>query len=156
MKEKNGEHPFGDTGQLISLGIFMAVWIVDSFILRQSTVLSNYLPLYIRLAIFGILFIIAIYLFRSGHVVVHHEKRNKALVATGAFNYVRHPLYLASMLTYLGLAVSTLSLFSIVVLIGIFIFHNHIASYEEKLMETKFKEEYRKYKKKTGKWLPRI
>jgi hypothetical protein len=48
MKEKNGEHPFGDTGQLISLGVFVVVWIGDSFFLRQSTFLSNYVPLYVH------------------------------------------------------------------------------------------------------------
>jgi protein-S-isoprenylcysteine O-methyltransferase Ste14 len=49
-----------------------------------------------------------------------------------------------------------MSLFSLVLLVGIFIFHNYIASYEEKLLEGRFGEEYRSYKKKTGKWVPRI
>ena len=62
MKEKNGEHPFGDTGQLISLGVFVVV--CDSFFLRQSTVLSNYVPLYLRIVIFGLALITAVYLFR--------------------------------------------------------------------------------------------
>jgi len=34
MKEKEGEHPFGDAGQLISLGVFLVVWVGDSFFLR--------------------------------------------------------------------------------------------------------------------------
>lgn len=156
MKEKNGEHPFGDTGQLISLGVFVVVWIGDSFFLRQSTFLSNYVPLYVRLVILGLALITAVYLFRSGHVVVCHEQRPNSVVTTGAFRYVRHPLYLASVLTYLGLTVSTLSLFSLAILVGIFIFHNYIASYEEGLLEAKFGEEYREYKKKTGKWIPKI
>jgi protein-S-isoprenylcysteine O-methyltransferase Ste14 len=69
---------------------------------------------------------------------------------------VRHPLYLASIVTYAGLTVSTLSLFSLAILLGIFIFHDYIASYEEKLLEARLGEEYRAYKKRTGKWLPRI
>jgi protein-S-isoprenylcysteine O-methyltransferase Ste14 len=156
MKEKNGEHPLGHVGQLISLGLFVIIWIGDSFFLRQSTFLSDYVPLYFRLPISSLIIITAIYLFRSGHIVVSHEQRPKGVVATGVFKYVRHPLYLASILTYLGLAISTLSLFSLALLVGIFIFHNYIARYEEKLLEAKFGEEYRMYKKKTGMWIPKI
>lgn len=156
MQEKKGEHPFGDTGQLISLGVFLVVWVVDSFFLHASTFLSNYTPLYIRLPILGVALIAAMYLFKSGHVVVSHEQRPNRVVSTGAFRYVRHPLYLASILTYFGLAVSTASLFSLAVFAGIFVFYNYIASYEERLLEAKFGGEYNKYKKRTGKWLPRI
>ena len=156
MKEKKGEHPFGDAGQLVLLGVFLVVWVGDSFFLRKSTFQSDYVPLYICLVILGFTLIAAIYLFRSGHVVVSHEQRPNRVVATGAFRYVRHPLYLASILTYLGLTVLTVSLFSFAILVGIFVFHNYIASYEEKLLDTRFGEEYRKYKKKTGKWVPII
>ena len=156
MKEKKGEHPFGDAGQLILLGEFLVVWVGDSFFLRKSTFLSDYVPLYIRIVILGLTLIAAMYLFRSGHVVVSHEQRPNSVVATGAFRYVRHPLYLASILTYLGLTVLTVSLFSLVLFVGIFVFHNYIASYEEKLLDARFEEEYREYKRRTGKWVPRI
>lgn len=156
MKEKNGEHPFGDAGQLISLGLFLIVWVGDSFFLHVSTFLSGYVPLYVRLVILALTLTAAMYFFRSGHVVVSHEHRPGNVVATGAFRYVRHPLYLASILAYLGTAVSTASLLSLALFVGIFVFHNYIASYEEELLEARFGEDYRKYKKRTGKWLPRI
>jgi len=38
----------------------------------------------------------------------------------------------------------------------IFVFYNYIAGYEEKLLEQRYDETYRKYKKRTGKWLPMI
>jgi protein-S-isoprenylcysteine O-methyltransferase Ste14 len=78
------------------------------------------------------------------------------VVSSGAFRYVRHPLYLASLLTYLGLTLSTMSIGSFILLVGIFGFHNYIASYEEKWLEIRFGEEYRTYKENTGKWFPRI
>ena len=156
MKEKNGEHPFGDAGQLILLGVFLLVWIGDSFFLRKSTFLSVYMPLYIRIVLLALSLITAVFLFSTGHVIVSHEQRPNSVVAAGAFRYVRHPLYLASILTYLGLTVSTVSLLSLALFVGIFVFHNYIASYEEKLLEARFGEEYRKYKKRTGKWIPRI
>ena len=156
MKEKNGEHPFGDAGQLILLGLFLVVWAADSFFLHKSTFLSHYVPLYIRLVILGFALITAIYLFMSGHTFVCHGRRPADLVSAGAFKHVRHPLYLASILFYVGLTVSTASLFSLGLLVVILIFYNYIASYEEKLLEVQFGEEYRNYKKRTGKWVPRI
>ena len=156
MKEENGEHPFSDAGQLISFALFLVVWVADSFFLCISTFLSNYVPLYIRLVILGLTLVSAMYLFRSGHVVVSHEQRPESVVSTGAFRYVRHPLYLASILAYLGLSISTASLLSLGLLVGIFIFHNYIASYEEALLVERFREDYRRYKEVTGKWLPRI
>ena len=156
MKEKNGEHPFGDAGQLILLGLFLVVWVGDSFFLHKSTFLSDYLPLYARLVVLGFTLIVAMFLFRSGHIVASQEQRPNGVVTTGAFRYVRHPLYLASILVYLGLMVSTVSLFSFILLVVIWIFYDYIANYEEKLLEAKFGEEYRRYKQRTGKWIPRI
>jgi len=77
-------------------------------------------------------------------------------MATGAFRYVRHPLYLASILFYLGLSISTGSLISLALLAVMCIFYNYIAGYEEKLLEKKFGEGYIRYKKRTGKWVPKI
>jgi protein-S-isoprenylcysteine O-methyltransferase Ste14 len=156
MKEKNGEHPFGDAGQLILAGLFLVVWAGDSFFLHKTTFLATYAPLAVRVVVLGLTLALALWLFRSGHVVVAHEQRPNHVVATGAFRYVRHPLYLASLLVYFGLTTATVSLFSVVVLVGNVIFHNYIASYEENLLEAKFGEEYKRYKQRTGKWVPRI
>lgn len=156
MKEKNGEHPFGDAGQGIALASFLVVWIVGSFFLRQSIFRARYIPLFIRLAVFGVALILAILLVRSGHVVVRHGQRPDHVVSTGAFRFVRHPLYLASLLIYFGLTISTASFFSLIVFVAIFIFYNYIAGYEERLLQAKFGGAYSDYMKKTGKWLPRI
>lgn len=156
LKEKKGEHPWGDTGQLILFVLFLIVWAADSFFLHLSTFLSDQLPLYFRLGILSLLLIIAILLFRSAHFVTGEGQRSNKVVRTGAFRYVRHPLYLASILVYFGLAISTASFFSLAVFVGIFIFYNYISSYEEKLLVSKFGDEYINYKRKTGKWMPRI
>lgn len=128
----------------------------DSFFLHKSTFLSVYLPLFVRLFILGLALIMAIILDRAGHVVITSKQKPKGVMTTGVFRYVRHPLYLASILGYFGLAVSTASLFSFMLLIGIFIFHNYIAGYEENLLVIKYGEEYISYKERTGKWIPRI
>jgi protein-S-isoprenylcysteine O-methyltransferase Ste14 len=155
MEVRKGEHPLGDAGQLVLLGLFLVIWILDSFILHRTTFLSDHIPLVFRLVFLGITLIIAAYLFKSGHVVVH-EQRPAGVISTGAFKYVRHPLYLASLLGYLGLTVSTASLLSLAWFVVIFLFYNYIAGYEEKLLEVKWGESYIAYKKKTGRWFPGI
>lgn len=155
MKEKKGEHPFGDAGQLILFGVFVVVWAGDSFFLRVSTFLSGAVPLYLRIAFLVASFVLGLLLARSGHVVVGGGERPKSVVASGAFRYVRHPLYLGAMLFYLGLVVSTLSLLSAAVLAVGFAFYNYIAGYEERLLVAKMGADYSAYKKKTGKWMPR-
>jgi len=143
-------------GQLLCVGLFLIIWIGDSFFLRKSTFLSHHVPLFFRLIILGLALIASVCLFKSGHAVVCHGQRLYIVVSTGAFRYVRHPLYLASLLTYFGLTLSTMSIGSFILLVGIFAFHNTIANYEEKWLEAKFGKEYGMYKEKTGKWFPKI
>jgi protein-S-isoprenylcysteine O-methyltransferase Ste14 len=143
MEGKNGEHPYGDAGQVILLGLFLLVWAGDSFFLHLSTFLADYLPRYIRLTFLVCFLAIAALLFKSGHVVVSHARRPSGLVSTGAFKYVRHPLYLGCILFYLGLALSTASLFTLVLWVMVCIFYNYLASFEEKLLESKFGDKYR-------------
>lgn len=156
MKEKKGEHPLGDMGQSILLVLFLIVWGGDSFFLHKTTFLAENIPLLIRLIILGIVLIIGIYLSKSGHVVVSHEQHPDQVVSTGSFKYVRHPLYLGSILFYLGLTAATASLIALGLLVIICFFYDYIAGYEEKLLVLKFGEAYHDYQKKTGKWLPRL
>jgi protein-S-isoprenylcysteine O-methyltransferase Ste14 len=156
MKEESGEHPFGDAGQLILLALFPILWIADSFFLRTSTFLSDHVPFYVRLLFLGFALVTAVYLSMSGHDAVCRKQRGTKVVSSGAFRYVRHLLYSACLLFYLGLAVSTASIFSLAFFVVIFVFYNYIASFEERLLDEKFGEEYKKYKRRTGKWVPGI
>ena len=155
MEERRGEHPFGDKGQLICVAVFAVVWFADSFFLHWTTFLEAWIPnplrdgfLYLALAFVALLIV-------NGRVVISGAPPDY-VVDKGVFHYVRHPLYLAAMLAYLGTAVSSFSLASFVLLIPIYIFYNFIATYEEKLLEAKFGEPYRAYERRTGKWLPGI
>ena len=156
MKEKNGEHPFGDAGQAILIVIFLIVWTGDSFFLHRSVALRASIPLFIRLIVFGLTFILAMILLKSSHAIAHQENRPDYVITTGAFGYVRHPLYLSPMLVFLGMTIWTCSLASLALLVIMFIFYNYIAGYEEKLLEKKHGEAYRVYRKTTGRWLPKI
>jgi protein-S-isoprenylcysteine O-methyltransferase Ste14 len=157
MKHRTGEHPFGDAGQVLLGVLFVSVWVSDSFTLHWTTFLSAMVPEYLRISALGVLLILAALLFKSGHEVIPRKgERPKAVKTDGAFRYVRHPIYLAAILAFLGTAISTLSILSLVVLAAIITFYDYIAGYEERLLEERFGDEYRRYKSKTGKWLPKL
>jgi protein-S-isoprenylcysteine O-methyltransferase Ste14 len=103
-----------------------------------------------------VIFAMSLYLLAASHKVVAGENRPEKVISDSVFKYVRHPLYMSVILFYLALITLTLSIISFVLWVGIFIFYNYIAGYEEKLMEMKFGEEYAAYKLKTGKWLPKF
>jgi len=156
MKEKRGEHPYGDLGQLLLAALFIVVWVADTFFFHWSTFLADSVPSSIRHVLLGLALLMTFILLRSGHVVISGEERLNYVVDTGAFHYVRHPIYLAVLIAYLGTAISSMSLLSLALLIPIFVFYNYIASYEESLLEARFGEAYREYQRKTGKWLPGV
>jgi len=154
---RHGEHPHGDLGQLILLLGFLVIWILDSFVFQYSTFLSPHVPIYLRLILAGLIFLTAIFLMRSGHRAISDEVLSSPrLLSDGAFSRVRHPLYLAALLFYVFLIALTLSMISLIILVGIFIFYNAISTYEEKFLEQKFGQNYRDYKKNTPKWIPRL
>lgn len=156
MKERSGEHPRGDAGQLALFVIFLAVWALDSFVVRFSTGLSLSVPLAARLGAAALLLLGAVLLVRGGHAAAGHGRTPAGVIRTGAFRYVRHPLYLGCILFYLALAAATASLLSFLVFAVIFRFYDFIAGYEERLLEKRFGDEYRAYRAVTGKWLPRF
>lgn len=156
MQAKKGEHPLGSAGQLILMALFMAVWLVDSFCLHAETVLNGSVHWGIRLGILTATVTLAAMLYRSGRAAVAAGQRPAVVLKNGAFSLVRHPLYLATLLVYLGLSLATLSVPALAVTALIFLFFNHIAAFEERVMEEIFADEYRLYISKTGRWLPRL
>lgn len=154
---RHGEHPHGDLGHIIILLGFLIIWILDSFVFKFSIFLTPYVPLYLRLIAAGLILVLAIYVVRSGHRAVSDEVLSSPrLLTDGAFARVRHPLYLAALLFYVFLIAITLSLISLLLFIGIFIFYNYIAAYEENFLEQKFGQDYRDYRKNVSKWIPHL
>ena len=71
----------------------------------------------------------------------------------GVYSLVRHPMYLGVMLVYLGLIISTVSISSLLILVGIFYVYDRIADYEENQIRETIGEKYINYSEKTRRWL---
>ncbi len=152
-----GEHPYGDIGQFICLLVFLAVWILDSFVFHFSIVLSSSLSFLVQGLIALPIIVASVYLVLSGHRAISDEvQAAPRVLKDGAFAYVRHLLYLAGLLFYILLLVFNLSLLSFAVFAGIVIFYNFIAASEEKGMEQRFGREYADYKAAVGRWFPKL
>jgi protein-S-isoprenylcysteine O-methyltransferase Ste14 len=158
--EKNmvqGEHPHGDRGQLVCLFLFLAVWILDSFVFRYTTFLGALVPFPIRLVVAILCLVSAVYLTRSGHRAVSEEvQAHPRVLRDGAFARVRHPLYLAALLFYVLLLALSPTILALAVFLVIWVFYNYIAVYEEKVMEQRFGEEYRNYRASVPRWMPKL
>lgn len=152
-----GEHPWGDRGQIVALVVFLAVWALDSFVFRGSTFLAKEVGLLVRLGVAALVMAPAVYFMHGGHRAASHEPEpSLGLITDGAFSRARHPLYLGSLLVFLAFAAATLSLVSLAVWIGVFIFYDVIASYEERELVRAYGPAYEAYRSKVPKWLPRI
>ncbi|MGD2147667.1 MAG: isoprenylcysteine carboxylmethyltransferase family protein [Anaerolineae bacterium] len=152
-----GEHAVGDGGQLAFALLFGAVWIVDTFFLRRTTFLNRLVPLGIRIPLGGVLLALAGYLASKGLSIVFGEVREEPTVITkSVFGVIRHPIYLAEILAYLGLLLMSLSLAAAAVWVGAIAFLHAISRYEEKLLLARFGDAYAAYMREVPMWLPGI
>lgn len=152
-----GEHRLTDIGQAAGAVVFFMVWVLDSFFLRVSTFLFGIIPGYVRIPAAGLLLAFSAVMAYVSHRIVFVERRDPPVVITRAFfKYVRHPLYLSEILLYTGFFLLTCSLFSLAVTAGIAAFLDYVATAEEKKLEGVFGAQYLNYRKRTGKWLPKI
>ena len=85
------------------------------------------------------------------------SKENQTLVETGPYRWIRHPIYTAFLINYVGggllsgnivLTVVPVTMYAILVVIRM--------GQEEKVMEELFGQKYIEYEKRTGRLLPRI
>jgi protein-S-isoprenylcysteine O-methyltransferase Ste14 len=81
--------------------------------------------------------------------------KNNVVITSGPYSWIRHPLYMALMLFFIGLSlVSGFSLFLLLASLSI-PFFNNAAIKEEAIMVQQFGDEYREYMKRTGRFFPR-
>ncbi len=153
-KDIGPEHPLNHLGQIGGAVLFLAVWILDSFVLRYTTIID--VPLFVSVPGAVLVLVLAIYLIRTGLNIVFAALRDPPeVIRKGVFSAVRHPVYLGSMLILVSLFLSTFSLASLGVILVNFAFYNSMATYEEKILISIFDDRYRDYQRKVGRWFPK-
>ena len=83
-------------------------------------------------------------------------RREHFLVTHGPYRWIRHPLYSAGMLNFLGLSLLTANLFIFSLALLTFTALVLRTSQEEARLIEKFGDEYRQYMQRSGRFLPRI
>jgi protein-S-isoprenylcysteine O-methyltransferase Ste14 len=81
-------------------------------------------------------------------------RAKEKLVTTGIYAYVRHPQYLGFLLITLGMNVQWITIPTLLLWPVLIILYYRLAREEEKKMEEKFGEDYRKYKHKVPMFIP--
>jgi len=81
----------------------------------------------------------------------HHQ-----LVTHGPYAYIRHPLYTGAIVFFLGMSIAAGSWFLPLVMLIVFPVLMMRIPKEEAELEDRFGEAYRRYKARTGRFLPRI
>ncbi len=150
------EHPLCDSIQLVMLILYFTVWGIDSlsyFVFGVSTVFVGFtsfplllLPAFLSWS-FGTYFV-----FKSHEAIFVEKTVQPKLNDSGVYSWVRHPMYLGTLMFCLGFLFITPSLFSIGVWIAFFIFYDKMATYEEKDLIQLLGEEYINYQKRVPKW----
>jgi hypothetical protein len=128
------EHPLCDKIQSILLVMFFVVWSIDTlgyFLFRISTIVveSASLPVLLFPAILSWGF--GVYLALKSHEAVFPEDAGEPRLAI-------------------------VSLLSVGILIGFFVFYDKMATYEEKDLVSKLGQEYTSYQERVPKWIPRL
>jgi len=102
-------------------------------------------------------FVPCFYLVSKSHKAVLEQVHGPPqLVDSGVYAWVRHPMYLGTLLFCLAFLFISVSLVSIVIWVAFFIFYDRMATYEERSLIEILGEEYTSYQKRVSKWLPRL
>jgi protein-S-isoprenylcysteine O-methyltransferase Ste14 len=137
-----------------ALGIGLAV---DLLLLRVHTGISA--PLRYGMAI--LLLAIAIALaasalggFRRAGTRAEPWQPTTAVVTSGVYAFTRNPMYLAMALLYLAAAIAVDSVFALILLVPLLVtVHYGVVAREERYLEAKFGDEYRRYKETVRRWI---
>jgi protein-S-isoprenylcysteine O-methyltransferase Ste14 len=147
-----------DRVQLLMLILFFVVWGLDSlgfFMFGYSTVVFQALAFPPLLAGTVLALAFSFYLVSKSHKAVLEQVQDPPqLVDSGVYAWVRHPMYLGTLLFCLAFLFVSVSLVSIAVWIAFFVFYDRMATYEEKSLIEILGEPYIAYQKRVAKWLP--
>lgn len=131
----------------IVLGLLLD-WIAPAYLLSVMLSWGTRILLGMELlAAGGAIVIAAVNSFRAAHTNVEPWKPSTAIVTTGIFAWVRNPMYVGGLAILLGLAFLLASDWMVVmtVIAGV-ILHFGVVKREERYLEAKFGDVYRRYR----------
>lgn len=82
-------------------------------------------------------------------------KSGSHLIQNGIYKYIRHPMYTGILILFFGYSMYTASGYKLIVTFLLFVLFTLKSRYEEERLAGNFKG-YSEYKKKTGRFLPKI
>ena len=152
------EHPLCDSFQLVMLILYFAVWAVDSlsyFAFKVSTVSIGFTSFPLLLLPAFLSWSLGIYFELKSHEAIFEETTGQPkLNDSGVYSWVRHPMYLGTLMFCLGFFFIMPSILSLGVWIAFFMFYDKMATYEEKDLIRILGEEYINYQERVPKWRP--
>jgi len=152
-----GEHALTDAGQMVLACLFATTWITDTFLLKYTIFLNQYVPVAIRIPVGVMLLALSGYLAITGLSIVFGETRETpGVIRKSVFGGVRHPIYLSEILLYLGLLILNMSLAAAVVWVIAIGFLHYVSRHEERMLLARFGAEYEQYMREVPMWIPRL
>ena len=135
--------------------VFLQFIFIVALLLLNDSIFTNRLSIVIS----GIGFCVGIYAITvnklSNFNITPEIKENAELITTGAYKYIRHPMYLAVLLIMFGVLITGLTILSSVIyLLLVFVLYLK-AKKEESLWMEKIRE-YEDYQKTTKMFIPFI
>lgn len=95
-----------------------------------------------------------VYAFHRAGTNVRPDRPVTALVTSGPFRYSRNPLYIALTVIYLGITLTSGSLWPLLTLTPVLaVVHWKIVLREEQYLESRFGDDYRAYKAQVHRWI---
>ena len=124
-------------------------------LLTNQSIFNNYLSLFIS-SIGFIFSLYTLYFNQVGNFNIRPDiKSNAKLISSGAYKYIRHPMYFCVLLIMGGVILSDINLINIICY-GILIIVLYLKAEKEEMLWSEKMEEYASYKEKTKMFIPFI
>jgi protein-S-isoprenylcysteine O-methyltransferase Ste14 len=142
---------------LLYAGALVAGLALDFLLIRVPTGM----PAGLRFALAGLLTVAAIVLaadalrrFRRAGTHAKPWRPSTAIVTDGVYAFTRNPMYLGMALLYAAIAIAADSVIALVVLVPLLVVvHYGVVRREERYLEAKFGDPYRRYRQKVRRWV---
>ncbi|SYZ72145.1 conserved membrane hypothetical protein [Candidatus Zixiibacteriota bacterium] len=143
-------NPFLICGGCLIAGLLLQLAIALPFLPLQSAHILGVIIFFTGF-VFGLPSLVR---FRRAKTTVNPYRTTTSFVSTGPYRYSRNPIYVAMILNYIGLAVLFNRLWAVILVpVVIWLLTLWVIIPEEKYLETKFGDEYCRYKSRVRRWL---